>query len=166
MTLIVRLLGPVQISHDDQPISIRGYKALALLAYLLLTGQAHSRQHLIDLLFDGPADPKASLRWILSDGTMGCHTSQIVSGTYKKAHRHMCGTNVFTIDGDAQNPPSSLPGELQVVQLESLRGEVGLYYIPDVGNLCHSVPRQYTQKPGGAQRRPPDRKASCCRRGL
>jgi DNA-binding SARP family transcriptional activator len=66
MTLVVRLLGPVQISHDDQPISIRGYKALALLAYLLLTGQAHSRQHLIDLLFDGPDDPKASLRWILS----------------------------------------------------------------------------------------------------
>jgi len=41
----------------------------------------------------------SSLRWILSDGTMGCHTSQIVPGTYKKAHRHFCGTNVFTIDG-------------------------------------------------------------------
>jgi oxalate decarboxylase/phosphoglucose isomerase-like protein (cupin superfamily) len=42
----------------------------------------------------------SSLRWILSDSTMGCHTSQIVTGTYKKAHRHMCGTNVFTIDGE------------------------------------------------------------------
>ncbi|MEE2956369.1 MAG: hypothetical protein VX780_09585 [Pseudomonadota bacterium] len=42
----------------------------------------------------------SSLRWILSDGTIGCHTSQIVPGTYKKAHRHMCGTNVFTIDGE------------------------------------------------------------------
>jgi hypothetical protein len=42
----------------------------------------------------------SSLRWILSDGTMGCHTSQIVPGTYKKAHRHFCGTNVFTIDGE------------------------------------------------------------------
>ena len=42
----------------------------------------------------------SSLRWILSDGTLGCHTSQIVSGTYKKAHRHACGTNVFTIDGE------------------------------------------------------------------
>jgi len=41
----------------------------------------------------------SSLRWILSDGTLGCHTSQIVPGTYKKAHRHSCGTNVFTIDG-------------------------------------------------------------------
>lgn len=42
----------------------------------------------------------SSLRWILSDGTLGCHTSQIISGTYKKAHRHACGTNVFTIDGE------------------------------------------------------------------
>ena len=41
----------------------------------------------------------SSLRWILSDGTLGCHTSQIVPGTYKKAHRHECGTNVITIDG-------------------------------------------------------------------
>ena len=42
----------------------------------------------------------SSLRWVLSDSTMGCHTSQIVPGTYKKAHRHTCGTNVFTIDGE------------------------------------------------------------------
>ena len=41
----------------------------------------------------------SSLRWVLSDSTLGCHTSQIVPGTYKKAHRHTCGTNVFTIDG-------------------------------------------------------------------
>ena len=67
MALAVHLLGSVQITRDDQPISVRGYKAVALLAYLLLTGKAHTRQHLIDLLFDGPADPKASLRWILSE---------------------------------------------------------------------------------------------------
>ncbi|MDH3240632.1 MAG: hypothetical protein OEO83_08190 [Alphaproteobacteria bacterium] len=42
----------------------------------------------------------SSLRWVLSDCTLGCHTSQIVTGTYKKAHRHTAGTNVFTIDGE------------------------------------------------------------------
>ncbi len=66
MTLIIHLLGSIQISRDNQPISLRGYKTTALLAYLLLTSKAHTRRHLIDLLFDGPADPKASLRWILS----------------------------------------------------------------------------------------------------
>ena len=41
----------------------------------------------------------SSIRWILSDGTLGCHTSEIVSGTYKKGHRHFGGTNVLTITG-------------------------------------------------------------------
>ena len=67
MTLAVHLLGQVQISRDNQAVSVRGYKPVALLAYLLVTGKAHTRQHLIDLLFDGPDDPKASLRWTLSE---------------------------------------------------------------------------------------------------
>jgi alpha-glucoside transport system substrate-binding protein len=67
MTLIIRLLGPVQISRDDQPVQIRGYQSLALLAYLLLTGKAHTRQHMVDLLFDHSDDPRANLRWILSE---------------------------------------------------------------------------------------------------
>ena len=40
MTLRVRLLGTAQLSHNDQPILMRGYKPLALLAYLLVTGKA------------------------------------------------------------------------------------------------------------------------------
>jgi alpha-glucoside transport system substrate-binding protein len=67
MTLIIRLLGPIQISRDDQPLQTRGYQSLALLAYLLLTGKAHTRQHLVDLLFDHSDDPRANLRWILSE---------------------------------------------------------------------------------------------------
>jgi DNA-binding SARP family transcriptional activator len=40
---------------------------LALLAYLVVTGKPHSRQHLVDLFFfDGPDDPRAALRWTLS----------------------------------------------------------------------------------------------------
>ncbi len=41
-----------------------------------------------------------SLRWILSDSSMGCHTSEVSHGTYKKAHRHYGGTNVIVIDGE------------------------------------------------------------------
>lgn len=40
-----------------------------------------------------------SLRWILSDGSLGCHTSEIAHGTYKKGHAHFGGTNVFVVDG-------------------------------------------------------------------
>jgi len=40
-----------------------------------------------------------SLRWVLSDGTLGCHTSEIPGGTYKKGHSHMGGVNVFAVNG-------------------------------------------------------------------
>lgn len=66
MSLQIQLLGPPQISCDGQLIDLPGYRPLALLAYLVVTGQAHSRDHLVDLLFDGPNDPRASLRYTLS----------------------------------------------------------------------------------------------------
>ena len=66
MTLVVRLLGQIELSRDEQSVSMRGAKPVALLAYLLVTGRAHSRQHLVDLLFEGSDDPRASLRWTLS----------------------------------------------------------------------------------------------------
>jgi ABC-type oligopeptide transport system substrate-binding subunit/DNA-binding SARP family transcriptional activator len=65
MTLFVHLLGQAQISRDGEPIDIPGHRPLALLAYLLVTREAHSRQHLVDLLCEGPDDPRAALRWTL-----------------------------------------------------------------------------------------------------
>jgi DNA-binding SARP family transcriptional activator len=66
MTLLIHLLGPVRITRDGNPVEIPGHRPLALLAYLLVTGKAHSRQHLVDLLFESPDDPRAALRWTLS----------------------------------------------------------------------------------------------------
>jgi DNA-binding SARP family transcriptional activator len=66
MTLRIALLGPAQLSHDGSPLKLPGYQAPALLAYLLLTGRPHSRQHLTELLFVGPDDPRGALRWTLS----------------------------------------------------------------------------------------------------
>jgi alpha-glucoside transport system substrate-binding protein len=39
---------------------------MALLAYLIVSRKAYSREHLIDVLFDGSNDPRAGLRWTLS----------------------------------------------------------------------------------------------------
>jgi DNA-binding SARP family transcriptional activator len=66
MSLRIQLLGPPQIEHDGDPLDLPGYRPLALLAYLLVTGKAHSRQHLVDLLFEGADDPRAALRWTLT----------------------------------------------------------------------------------------------------
>jgi DNA-binding SARP family transcriptional activator len=91
MSLMIRLLGPVQLSRDDQPVQVRGYQPLALLAYLLLTAQAHSRQHLIDLLFDRSDDPRASLRWTLSE------LRRAIGGSYILADRQEVA---FNFDSD------------------------------------------------------------------
>ena len=45
--------------------------------------------------------------------------------------------DVLSVHGDAQGPPSAPPGQLEVVQLEFLRGEVGLDHLPDVFYLRH-----------------------------
>ena len=91
MPLIIRLLGPVQISRDEQSVQIRGYQSVALLAYLLVTGKPHTRQHLVDLLFDHSDDPRANLRWILSE------LRRTIGGEYIIADREEVA---FNFEGD------------------------------------------------------------------
>jgi uncharacterized RmlC-like cupin family protein len=40
-----------------------------------------------------------SLRFILGDGSIGCHCSEIPPGTYKKGHRHMNGVVIHAVTG-------------------------------------------------------------------
>ena len=42
----------------------------------------------------------SNISFILADGTMHAHVSQIPSGKYKKAHRHAAGTHVHAVDGE------------------------------------------------------------------
>jgi DNA-binding SARP family transcriptional activator len=63
----IRLLGELTVLRDGAPQPLpRSRKARALLGYLVATGRVHHREHLCDLLWDGPADPRAELRWCLS----------------------------------------------------------------------------------------------------
>ena len=41
-----------------------------------------------------------NVSFILADGTMHAHCSQIPAGRYKKAHRHAAGTHVHAVDGE------------------------------------------------------------------
>jgi DNA-binding SARP family transcriptional activator/tetratricopeptide (TPR) repeat protein len=64
----VRLLGELQLDRGDGtalPLPA-SRKTRALLGYLIATGQAHRRERLCDLFWDGPDDPRAELRWCLS----------------------------------------------------------------------------------------------------
>lgn len=66
MTLKIALLGEPQLSREGRPLKLPGYRPFALLAYLLITGRPHSRQHLAELLFERAGDPRGALRWTLS----------------------------------------------------------------------------------------------------
>jgi mannose-6-phosphate isomerase-like protein (cupin superfamily) len=41
-----------------------------------------------------------NLRFMLADGNMHAHVSEIQFGTYKKAHRHGSGAHIFTVTGN------------------------------------------------------------------
>ena len=40
-----------------------------------------------------------SIRFILGEGSVGCHCSEIPAGTYKKGHRHMNGVVIHAVTG-------------------------------------------------------------------
>ncbi|MBB3232583.1 BTAD domain-containing putative transcriptional regulator [Halomonas stenophila] len=65
--LTLNLLGDLEVLHDDRPVSLPpSRKTRALLAYLALHTRPISRDHLCELLWELPDDPRGSLRWSLS----------------------------------------------------------------------------------------------------
>lgn len=65
--LELSLLGRPRALRDGRPVdTVRGTKAWALLAYLLLSEGPVDRRRLATMLFPDAADPAAALRWNLS----------------------------------------------------------------------------------------------------
>lgn len=63
----IRLLGPLAVLRAGAPIALPASRKLrALLAYLALAPQPVGRSELCALLWDGPDDPRAELRWCLT----------------------------------------------------------------------------------------------------
>lgn len=66
-TLQLNLLGGVEILRDGTSMALPpSRKTRALLAYLALNHRSFSRDHLCELLWEIPDDPRGSLRWSLS----------------------------------------------------------------------------------------------------
>lgn len=66
--LTIHLLGAPAVERHGVPAAPpRGRKAWALLAYLLTTESAHTRQWLAELLFEEADDPLNALSWNLSE---------------------------------------------------------------------------------------------------
>ena len=65
--LQIRLLGEMALYRNGRALPLPpSKKTRALLAYLAATGKPQLREHLCTLLWDGPDDPRAQLRWSLS----------------------------------------------------------------------------------------------------
>ncbi|UEX79288.1 ATP-binding protein [Spiribacter halobius] len=66
-TLELRFLGDVAVLHDGTPLALPpSRKTRALLAYLALQPRRFRREHLCELLWEVPDDPRGALRWSLS----------------------------------------------------------------------------------------------------
>src|SRR5881392_2519345 len=67
MALVIRLLGQLEVLREGKVLPLPpSKKTRALLAYLVATRQPHSRAQLCELLWEGPDDPRAALRWSLT----------------------------------------------------------------------------------------------------
>ncbi|MGO9839005.1 MAG: ATP-binding protein [Polyangiaceae bacterium] len=66
-TLEIRLLGELEVVEGGRKLALpASKKTRALLGYLVATGSPHLRERLCDLLWQGPDDPRAALRWSLT----------------------------------------------------------------------------------------------------
>jgi DNA-binding SARP family transcriptional activator len=114
MVLDIHLLGPPEVLQDENPVPLRGRRPLALLAYLVVTGKAHTRTHLTDLLFESSADPRAGLRWTLSKLRQAVGREFFLVSREQVAFNDQAG---YTCDTDAL-----LAGDLSVVRGVFLEG--------------------------------------------
>src|SRR2546425_3974061 len=65
--LEIRLLGELEVQRDGDSVPLPpSKKTRALLAYLVATGKPQLRDRICDLLWEGPDDPRAELRWSLT----------------------------------------------------------------------------------------------------
>jgi DNA-binding SARP family transcriptional activator len=65
--LVICALGEIRVLRNGEPAPLPASKRTrALLGYLVATGVRQTRQTLCDLLWDGPDDPRAALRWSLT----------------------------------------------------------------------------------------------------
>ncbi|RKT20904.1 putative ATPase [Paraburkholderia sp. RAU2J] len=65
--LSIRLLGELELRREGAVVPLpASRRTRALLGYLILSGAPERRSALCDMLWDGPDDPRAALRWSLS----------------------------------------------------------------------------------------------------
>jgi DNA-binding SARP family transcriptional activator len=130
--LRLELLGPARITRGGAPLSFARRKALALLAYLVLTGRPHSREALASLLTGEGSDEHAhkQFRTTLSDlhervGPYLLITRQTVA--FDRARPYWLDVEAAAAAleaGDSAADPDAFEGALALLERELLTGFV------------------------------------------
>jgi DNA-binding SARP family transcriptional activator len=65
--VLVEVYGDIAVTASGRKLTLpASKKTRALLGYLVVTGKPQLREHLCDLLWQGPDDPRGALRWSLT----------------------------------------------------------------------------------------------------
>jgi DNA-binding SARP family transcriptional activator len=123
-SLGIRLLGELQVRRNDAIVDLPASKRTrALLGFLVATEKPESRQNLCDLLWDGPDDPRAALRWsltklrpLVNDGGL----------ERLKADREHISISQDDMLIDVHRLDALLPTDLQVAELAEIEEAAGL----------------------------------------
>ena len=126
-TFRLRLLGPVQVERDGQPL--RGFesrKALALLGCLAVHDRPLPREHLVDLLWENHSEARgrANLSWVLhkiSTLLPGCLEADRHSVQFHRGAPYWLDTATFE-ELRAQDEPTSLTAAVALYRGEFLDG--------------------------------------------
>lgn len=81
LRLQIHLLGELQVCRADERLVLpASRKTRALLAYLAVTARRHLRSELCGLFWEDAADPRAGLRWSLTQirRALGAHDSKLI----------------------------------------------------------------------------------------
>ena len=117
--LHVRVLGHLFVGYRHTRVKLPpSRKTRALLAYLAVTGRAHSRDRLCGMFWGLPDDPRAALRWSLS------HLRPLIDdGDCRRiiADRESVGLDLSCATVDILSLRSAARGGVELMSIEALR---------------------------------------------
>src|SRR5262245_4886035 len=129
--LEIRVLGALSASRDGRSLSLpASRKTRALLAYLAVVGRPTRRDHLCELFWEIPDDPRASLRWSLHK------IRKITNGDGLVADRSQVLLNPQAIDLDYTRVSRLQPGDIARLDTPALDSLVGAFAGEFLEDLC------------------------------
>jgi DNA-binding SARP family transcriptional activator len=126
-TAEIRLLGELAVTRGGRPSALPASKRTrALLGYLAVTGCSHSREQLCDLLWQGPDDPRAALRWSLAKLRTALGPAALVADRERvslgEVSTDLKGVRALLAGGIGQAPADGLVRAAELFRGELLEG--------------------------------------------